>query len=85
MYLMFCAIQLLYNSYIEAGNNLNEMTKIRELPDIRDCNDLQEFVIPPPNTDNQCRYIRITFQQSTDFYGRITIYSLRVMGSNVDI
>lgn len=30
------------------------------------------------NSDDAMRYIRLTFRSSSDFYGRVTIYSLQV-------
>lgn len=42
-----------------------------------DCNDLQEF----PCAVEQVEALAITFQRSTDFYGRVVIYQLDVQGS----
>jgi hypothetical protein len=68
---------------IEAGASLAEMETIRELPDINDCNEEQDFSVAEACYQRTYRYLKITFQQSTDFYGRITIYSLKVLGHNV--
>jgi hypothetical protein len=71
------------NSVIEAGASMAGLETIRELPDINDSNDEQVFSIAEAFSQNSYRYLKITFRQSTDFYGRITIYSLKVLGHNV--
>ena len=60
-----------------------DMQPIRELPDISDSNDEQDFTISTAYSEQEYRYLKITFRQSTDFYGRITIYALKVLGHNV--
>ncbi|CEG49678.1 nuclear receptor 2c2-associated protein [Plasmopara halstedii] len=42
-----------------------------------DSNDLQEF----PCDVEQVEAIAITFQRSTDFYGRVVIYQLQILGT----
>ncbi|POM59427.1 hypothetical protein PHPALM_31852 [Phytophthora palmivora] len=44
--------------------------------DPQDSNDLQEF----PCKLQQVEAIALTFQRSTDFYGRVVIYRLEVRG-----
>ncbi|OWZ08615.1 hypothetical protein PHMEG_00018812 [Phytophthora megakarya] len=45
--------------------------------DPKDSNDLQEF----PCNLQQVEAIALTFQRSTDFYGRVVIYRLKVRGA----
>jgi hypothetical protein len=71
------------DSVIEAGASLAGMETIRELPDINDSNEEQDFSIAEAYSQRAYRYLKITFRQSTDFYGRITIYSLKVLGHNI--
>ncbi|GMF10073.1 unnamed protein product [Phytophthora lilii] len=47
--------------------------------DPEDSNDLQEFQCPL----KQVEAIALTFQRSTDFYGRVVIYRLEVRGDEV--
>ena len=61
------------------------METIRELPDIKDMNEVQKFEVLPEFNVKPYRYLKITFQASTDFYGRVTIYSLKVLGSPVSV
>jgi hypothetical protein len=61
---------------------LTEMQIIRDLPDIRDSNDCQNFRVHDEAGNKPARYLRIAFRHSTDFYGRVTIYSLKVFGCN---
>jgi hypothetical protein len=45
---------------------------------IEDSNEMQTFDLA--ESDNAGRFVRITFPSSTDFYGRVTIYSLELWG-----
>ena len=57
---------------VKCGDTMKGMEEVETIyPD--DTNDNQEFPI-------QCsgRYLSIVFPSSTDFYGRVTIYSLQV-------
>lgn len=44
---------------------------------IEDCNDLQSFDV---DTEESCRYLKVSFATSTDFYGRVTLYKMEVFG-----
>lgn len=57
---------------VKCGGSLKEMDAV-EIIYPEDTNDCQEFLI-------QCsgRCLSIMFPSSTDFYGRVTIYSLQV-------
>ncbi|KAG1688283.1 hypothetical protein DVH05_003930 [Phytophthora capsici] len=48
--------------------------------DPEDSNDLQEFQCKLP----QVEAISLTFQRSTDFYGRVVIYRLQVLGTEAN-
>jgi hypothetical protein len=41
-----------------------------------DLNEKQEFIIP----ETQCQVLSLKIPSSTDFYGRVTIYSFEVYG-----
>lgn len=45
-----------------------------------DVNDKQDFVLPE-NSGDKVRLLRIEFTGSSDFYGRVTIYNLDVIGT----
>jgi len=47
-----------------------------QIIELKDCNDLQEFDLPL----TRCEAMRLSLGESTDFYGRITIYRLEVWG-----
>lgn len=58
------------------------MEPVLTIYSILDNNNLQKFSLIP-NSDTSSRkgrYLKITFPSSTDFYGRVTIYSLQVYG-----
>mmetsp|Transcript_115 Transcript_115/g.301 ORF Transcript_115/g.301 Transcript_115/m.301 type:complete len:160 (+) Transcript_115:199-678(+) len=44
-----------------------------------DVNDMQAFAIA--DADRTCNMLRLSFEGSSDFYGRVTIYKLEVWGS----
>ena len=48
----------------------------------RDCNDAQVFPVCPVEPQSACSVsnLKLTFPQSTDFYGRITLYALDIQG-----
>jgi len=48
----------------------------------QDINALQKF---PISSTKAIRRLKITFDSSTDFYGRITIYKLDIMGHKADV
>ena len=68
--------------YIEISNNsLVDFKKLCDLQNIEDNNNLQILFSCDELTNNTvCRFIKITFTSSTDFYGRITVYKLDVEG-----
>ena len=68
---------------LEAGESTSQLTAIKDIQYIEDSNDMHEFSIEAPHSERSIRYLKITFHQSTDFYGRITIYSLKIFGSVV--
>jgi hypothetical protein len=49
---------------------------------LMDNNDRQSFSLAPCDgtAAKPCRYMKISFPSSTDFYGRVTVYSLQVFG-----
>ena len=61
------------------GESISTMSTIAELEDFMDSNDEQEINLP--DCPSNCKYMKITFNGSTDFFGRITIYNLKVLGS----
>jgi hypothetical protein len=62
---------------IAIGNDLQSFEEIGAMPFIDDSNDLQTF---PTAESKSGRYMRVTFNGSTDFYGRVTIYNMQVIG-----
>jgi hypothetical protein len=56
-----------------------------EVKRIEDSNDLQTWNIPPESEADarKAKFIRINFPTSTDFYGRVTIYKLCLIGNVV--
>ena len=68
------------DAVIEIGSSPNELNRLMKLELINDSNDMQVF---PLITDEICSIMKITFESSTDFYGRITLYCLLVYGEEV--
>lgn len=77
------------HSSVETGNSIESLTLTANIDYIEDINDMQEFKLHrinksstnATNTHNDyTRYMRLTFPTSTDFYGRITIYILKIYG-----
>lgn len=69
---------------IEIGSSMKEpLALIDKLELIQDNNSVQAFDVNDEKIE--CKCIKITFESSTDFYGRITLYSLRILGVEVDI
>ncbi len=54
----------------------NDSLQVVETIYPEDRNDRQEFVVPETTT----QFLSIIFPSSTDFYGRVTVYSLEVFG-----
>ena len=73
---------------IQAGLQVSELNIIYSNIFPTNSNNEQEFIleINPSSTinnnssNNECRYVKITFPTSTDFYGRIIIYKLHIFG-----
>ena len=64
--------------FIEIGtNSTQDMSKLCNLQNIDDKNDIQNLYTS--SDDISCRYLKITFTSSTDFYGRITVYKLDIL------
>eukprot|EP01032_Pedospumella_encystans_P012622 gene12622-14591_t len=68
---------------IEAGQSTSQLSVIKDIQYIEDSNATHEFLIDSPHNEDHIRYLKITFNQSTDFYGRITVYALKVFGTAV--
>jgi hypothetical protein len=65
------------NATVSLGEDMISLVEISKLEYIEDTNELQIF----PIESMVCgRYFKINFNSSTDFYGRITIYNLEVIG-----
>ena len=74
-------------------DSLNKCCLLEDIKAIDDSNELQTWNIPlQSNTDadtenvsmghlSSTRFLRIVFPASTDFFGRVTIYKLKVYGS----
>jgi hypothetical protein len=78
----FCNIIL--SSKIELGNALNDMKFSLLVDDFSDCNDEQTVSFYELSEQARtCKYLKINFPRSTDLFGRITIYNLKVFGSVV--
>jgi hypothetical protein len=67
------------DGYIEVGlTSPSNLQPLASLDLIEDNNDLQTFAV---ENEVVCRYVKVSFATSTDFYGRVTIYKFQVMGS----
>ena len=67
--------------FIEIGtNSTQDMINLCNLQNIDDNNDIQNLFTSVE--DISCRYLKITFTSSTDFYGRITVYKLDILKKN---
>lgn len=67
----------------DGGNGRAEWTELDEAPvEAEDTNELQCFdLTDAPPSKRRCNMLKLEFDESTDFYGRITIYRLEVWGS----
>lgn len=60
---------------------MDSLVEIKRLEVIDDCNDSQEFRISEETSPREfCRYMKLVFGSSTDFYGRVTIYNMEIYG-----
>eukprot|EP01040_Poterioochromonas_malhamensis_P012033 gene12033-13147_t len=66
--------------YVETGDQFDKLAKLCDIHTLSDNNDLQTISLDNTVNNTSGRYLRITFPSSTDFYGRITIYSLEIWG-----
>jgi len=64
---------------MEVGDTMAELRKVSDLDCIQDCNETQEFPLQAEG-----RFMRICFNASTDFYGRVTVYQLAVLGGSIE-
>ena len=71
-----CSFQVLSNDD-DGGSSSEFETVTRFYPD--DSNKLQTFPVEGENNRPTTK-VRITFDSSTDFFGRITIYSMELLG-----
>jgi hypothetical protein len=70
---------------VEFGPEMSSLSVMTHLNDARDSNDRQSFQLQDITTETSDferygRYMKITFPSSTDFYGRIVIYNLSILG-----
>lgn len=65
------------------GENAASLEVVTRLQHLRDVNDEQMFPLTPAQgcRHSSGRVMKLTFNGSTDFYGRITLYKLEVFGS----
>jgi hypothetical protein len=70
------------DALVELGQNFDGLVELARLDDIHDTNSPQTFTLSTASssTEPAGRFLKITFPSSTDFYGRVTIYSLQVYG-----
>lgn len=68
---------------VEGGQIVSDLQLLKSIPYISDTNDMHIIDLEQETSERQIRYLKISFHQSTDFYGRITIYSLKLFGHNV--
>ena len=67
---------------VDVGETLESLSTIITLEVIEDSNRTQSFLFDGcGGGGGSGRYLRLLFPSSTDFYGRVTIYSLEVLGS----
>lgn len=64
---------------VEGSLELGKLELLSTLDNIADNNDLQSF---PIDSSKEIRFFKLTFNSSTDFYGRITIYRLEAFGTS---
>lgn len=71
--------------YQSCGESVDQTTDWEECEDLFidpiDSNEVQTFESEADDASGKCSALRIEFGRSTDFYGRIVIYSLEVWGT----
>ena len=65
----------------KGGSGAEDWVELEEPIEPEDVNDVQTFEIA--DEDRTCNMLRLIFEGSSDFYGRVTIYKLEVWGSEV--
>jgi hypothetical protein len=68
---------LRFSSTIDGGDSLETLFPLSKWENIYDNNDPQTFCF---DSKPRCRYLRLNFASSSDFYGRIIIYNMEVYG-----
>ncbi len=69
-------------SKVETGLTTATLAMVCHLEDIQDSNETQTFDLT--NSAPAARYLKLTFNQFSDFYGRTIIYSLHVYGAEAE-
>ena len=66
-------------------DSLEKCCVLENIKTIDDCNDMQVWEIPADcEAAQNTRFVRIVFPASTDFFGRVTIYRLKIFGSKAE-
>ena len=69
-----CELHLIENEQVEKGTIIHTIYP-------EDINDLQSFKLPHPVEILTTQKLQLKFKQSSDFYGRITVYIIHFEGS----
>ena len=80
--LSFLPLFMVYST-IEGGKSMDTMSLINTIYRIDDSNDLQTFPIFEEgikSDDREIRYLKVSFNSFSDFYGRVTIYTCQIHG-----
>ncbi len=72
--------QLSFRSLVECGETSTSLQPFYHIQTIGDNNDLQHFEMPLVSPPVFARYVRLTFKEFSDFYGRMIIYNFEVHG-----
>jgi len=79
-----CTLHVAKMSVSNPGEKVewNELSGIFMEPE--DSNEMQRFDLTEESDDNRiCELLKISFQSSTDFYGRVTLYKLELWGDEI--
>jgi hypothetical protein len=71
------------NCIIEAGLEMKDLTDIIDPVHPDNSNSVQEFALTCEGSSaaiKPCRYFKVIFPESLDFFGRVTIYQLQLYG-----
>ncbi|KAG6840762.1 hypothetical protein C0991_004547 [Blastosporella zonata] len=74
-----CALYV--DSEVEGGNRWKNWTYIYP----EDVNRRQSFDLPTLDHDSGIRSLKLVFEQSSDFFGRITVYDLKIEGTVISL